>query len=628
MRITTIFWTSIIFASAILIGWSIISIKSASPNPHSYAKAETSRSLNPEIEKISYPEDAVIHKTDSSPQFSATSEQAALTFADSLIEEHNIEHYVILRRQWNGKEKELARWVFLDSQSKIIENDPKEAVNILEANRFKGEEEIDRLVRLAALNVVDDPNRAWKYLSEATLIDPKNPDLRTFKASLNETLNQERAAGSDYIAAVQYDPDNPYRREHLADFYLRKGEYRQALEILEDTMSPPSLDSIWLKTVFWSDLTIPSKRKWKEQDIPQGSLKGFVSYLLNLPPGIYWDQQTFARLPNYQEYLTNRQETFWLQLLSALKNGQEEEALKLLNDNPFHYLSWSPDLEKGLTTLLNYRLSQKNDSDRALSALFPSEGNVGNPQQLLQLLAKLSEISREQLSSAIPYQLRELLVSKIAFAIPFLAAGWSEAAIQLHAIERLPNTFPGWVAESITQAIHQNRDSKTALSFAQDQPSTSSLSLLIAKLALEANEKQIAFNALKEIYTKNDESGQRAALILGRFLMEHDNLTDAKKAILAQPSLANDAAAKEILARIAVEEGDLAKAYTLYLELEKQSLEAKSFLASKAFADGEWKRARELTEALLKEHPNNPTLTDNLKKIVTEEKRANIKLKK
>ncbi|HEV8052736.1 MAG TPA: hypothetical protein VGP47_09585 [Parachlamydiaceae bacterium] len=555
------------------------------------------------------------------PEALEANEHASLAIADSLIEANNTLKYNILRSQWRGREKEETRWIFLDAQAKILEGNNNEAAQLLEANHFRGKDETDRLVRLAALYIIDDPQRAWKYLSEATQNDPKNPDLRTFKASLGESLKHDQIANADYIVAVQYDPENPYRREQLADYYLRSRQYPQALEILEDTMSAPSLDSIWLKTIFWSHMAVPHTETWNQQDIPQGTLRDLVSYVLALPAGITWDQRAFAMIPDHELYLNTRQETFWLQLFSALKSGEEENALKLIDNNIFHYVSWAPDLENGLKTLLNYRLLQKANPGKGLSSIIANGSEVENPQQLLQLLSSLSDAPAEQLSSAIPYHLQDFLLGKEAFTMPFYAIGWTEAALQLHSMEKLPDTVPGWVAEATTKAINQNRDSKAALAFAMNQKSTPALSLLIAEIALASDEKQIAFNALKSIYTTNDVSGQKAALMLGQFLVEHNNLPDAKKALLTHPSLSNETPAKEILARIAMQEGDLNKAYMLYLDIEKNSSEAKSFLAKKAFAEKDWPRARQLTEALLKEHPENPTLTDNLHRIIAEAKK-------
>lgn len=678
MRITTIFGTSITLAAGILIGWTFSNLNPmphltpSQPSPlHTHAQESHTAlptAAMPEInldlqqaERLlvsSRPIEALAILSGISPTIDLSSadgkewlrllvdayaatdnqnqlvvlynqfpealdsnEHAALAIADSLMEAQNTLKYNILRSQWQGREKEETRWIFLDAQAKILEGKNSEAAQLLEANHFRGKDETDRLVRLAALYIIDDPERSWKYLNEATRHDPKNPDLRTFKASLGESLNHDHIANADYIVAVQYDPENPYRREQLADYYLRSRQYPQALEILQDTMSAPSLDSIWLKAIFWSNLAIPHKGPWNAQDVPSGGLKDLVNYLIALPAGITWDERSFAMLPDHELYLNTRQETFWLKLLSALKSGQEESALKLLDDNIFHYVSWAPDLEKGLKTLLRYRIQQKANPNKGLSSIIANNSDAENPQQLLQLLGSLSEMPAEQLSSAIPYHLQELLQGKEAFTMPFVAVGWTEAAIQLHALDKLPEMIPGWVAVAMTNAIKQNRDSKAALAFAMNQKATSALSLLIAQIALDADEKQTAFNALKSIYTVNDANGQKAALLLGQFLVEHNNLPDAKKALMTHSALSNDTAAKEILARIALQEGDLNKAYTLYLGIEKNSSEAKSFLAKKAYADKDWTRARQLTEALLKDYPENPTLTDNLQKIIAEAKK-------
>lgn len=672
MRITTIFGTSLTLAAGVLIGWSFsnqnffhsffsqspvqqeISAKFEEPsqtktNPdlnRSKRLLNASRpiealailsELSPNIDLASHDgkewlrllvdvyavtdnKDQLVQIYNQFPWIAESNEYAALTVADHLIKQQNTSEFNQLRQKWEGKEKEPARWVFMDTQLKILNGDKSSAAALLEGYHFRGKEETDRLVRLAALYLVDNPKLSLEYLSEAVENDPKNPDILTFKASLSEAMKNNAIAAADYIKAVQNDPESPYRREQLADFYLRAKQYPDALEILQDTMSAPSTDTIWLKNLFWSRLTTPLKDSWKKQDIPQGTFKNLAGYILMLPTGIYWDQGIFKNLPDHQFYLDTRQETFWLRLLSVLKNKQEKVALQLLDENIFHHASWAPDLEKSLRTLIRFRLMQNNEKNKVFAS-FQGEKNIDTPEQFLQLLANMSEISTEQLPFAIPLYLQDILLSQEAFSIPFLAVGWTEAAIQLQVPENIPETFPSWIPESITKAINQNRSSQDALAFALNQKSTPSLSLLIAEIAMNSDEPKLAFNKLKELYTRNDVTGRRAALLLGQFLLEQENLGDAKKALLAQPFLANDVKAREILARIALQEGNLKKASMIYSELEKDSSEAKSFLARKAFTEKEWSKARELTEALLKEHPKNAILAGNLQKIIAEEKR-------
>lgn len=68
-------------------------------------------------------------------------------------------------------------------------------------------------------------------------------------------------------------------------------------------------------------------------------------------------------------------------------------------------------------------------------------------------------------------------------------------------------------------------------------------------------------------------------------------------------------------ARQAHYSGDIKLAQRLYQTILDHSTEAKSYLARQAFVDQEWLIARELTLQLLKEHPDNRQLWDNLSKI-------------
>lgn len=587
MRITTLLSVCIALAVGVLIGWTVNSIQNPTP-------------------AISFP-----NSVSEAPPFVAYRPHAEPPHANSPLAPPPIDR----------TSPEFARQIFEEVQTYLNKGQTQQAITLLQANRFKNRDETERLVHLAALYVVEDPEQAWSYLAEAANQDPKNADLRMFKASIEETLEHNQAAQSSYIAAVQYDADNPYRRELLADFYLRTEQYLKALEILQDSLSAPSLDSIWLKAFFWSHIVKPAIQMTSTQEVPEGTLHDLTVYLLNLPAGTLWDQQAFNKLADSQTVTNTRQETFWLKLLSLLKAGQEDAALQLLNATPFQYSSWAPKLEKGLKTLIHYRQAYNLSSNRTIIATSPLLEKIDSPKQLLHALASLSETNPDLLSSAIPYQMQAYLLSKEAFALPFLAVGWTEAALQLHALEKFPETFPEWMAESLTQALRHNRDLKTALSFALAQKSTPSLALLIAEIALEADEEQIAFNHLKALYPQQNASGQQAALLLAQFLLDHDNPQDAKKALQAQPALEKELAARELLARIALEEKDLKKAYSIYLGIENESSEAKSFLARKAFADKDWSRARMLTESLLKQYPNNPVLTGNLEKIIAEERR-------
>lgn len=561
-------------------------------------------------------------------------EHSSITVAKAILANHQTDAYKKIRQNWKGREREKEQWFFLDAEALVSEGNQSAASSLLCSRSFEGEAETERLVRLALIHLVEDPKLSWKYLTEASQKDPENACLNSFKAALLESANKRDMALNEHISAIQKDPENPLLREELADFYLRTCQYSSALKILQDSLSEPSLDSIWLKTLFWNRVIQPVKYRWSADNIPQGDLKPLIEYLVALPPGIFWNSEAFQRLPNAENYLANHQETFWLRLLMALKNGSEQEAFDLLQQNSFQTISCKPELESNLKTILAYRIAQQkqeaNISDLPSHTLgLTNHTTEDGPQKFLDNLALLSSVPISQITMAeLSKDFQEVITSKEAFTATFLAAGWDEAALQLHALPILPSSFPGWISYALTEAIDRNKGKAQAIQFALKQTPTPELNLLISQLSIAAKQPEIAIGQLKNLYKRNDPIGIDAAKLLSKIYLEQGDNNAAKEAILAQPNLANELASKEILARIALQSGDIIAANTLYLNLEKESSEAKSYLARKAFADKDWKRAKFLTQELIKIHPNNDVLKENLHKIDIEEQKENFTIKR
>lgn len=418
--------------------------------------------------------------------------------------------------------------------------------------------ETERLIHLAAQLVIDNPQQAVDILSEASLKDPHNADIHLYIANLHESMHNQQEALNSYIRSVQHAPNNIALRELLVDFYLRHQQYTDAMQVLQDALDPPTSDSLWLKALFWSRITIPIEPSLSQLTIPTGPLKSLDTYLKELPQGIFWNENAFASVDNNEIYLKTQQETFWLRLFSCLKTNNETAALTLLQQNPFQSESFAPDLEKALTTILIYRNTQKQNlplnTDVFYLAHITPDSLINTSQAFLNTLKNLSTTPPHELDFAIPQTIKEILTGPEAFAIACLAAGWNEAALQLHRQRILPETTPSWVISALIHAIQINRGTDIA-----------------AKVALE----QIASPQVEIIQ-------------------------------------------KELLAQIAIQNGDILKATAYYKEIETKSNEAKSYLASKAFSDKDWARAKTLTEELLKEYPDNPKLLDNLKKITAQ----------
>lgn len=539
-------------------------------------------------------------------------EITALASAELFLDTHDFSAYTNLRQQWKGREIELGNWLFTDARALLLAGRREAAITLLDSLPLTGSEETERLVQLAALNVVEHPQKAWGYLVEASVKDPNNADLKIFKASLLESVNKHEMALKEYMGAIEKSPNNPYLQEQLADFYLRTERYPQALEVLHEALQKAPLDTTWLKALFWSSVAAPLDIPWPSQSIPAGQLKPLIEYLQSLPSGTFWNETAFTRLASNENYLTQRQETFWLRLLEELKNRKEKEALQLINENPFQETSWAPHLEKSLKTILTYRLYQPQTENFQADK---TSSSPLSPQQLFDILAtQNNHVENVHFSSDIDH----LLKSDEIFAAAFLANGWNEAAIQLHVLPIIPSQFPTWIAYGLAKALQQNRGDKPALAFAKEQIATPEITLLLAQMALKDGKRQEGFNLLLNIYKNKDSIGSQAALLIAPLFLEQSNTKDGKEALLMHASLANDIKAREILARIFIKEGENETAYRLYQSIEGYSPEAKSFLARKAFMDRDWRQAKLLTEELLEIHPENQVLQENLKRIITE----------
>lgn len=546
-------------------------------------------------------------------------EAIALSAASSFLESNNLSAYDNLRQQWSGRETDHGGWLFLDAAERLQTGQRQAAIDILDSTSLTGTEETERLIRLAALNVVEAPQKAWGYLVEASAKDPSNPDLQTFKASLLESANKKDMALKEYISAVKKEPSDPYLKQQLADFYLRAEHYPQALQVLQESLKAPSLDSLWVQALFWSSVVSPFDTTLNVKDIPIGELEPLAAYLQALPTGIYWNAEAFARLPDAAKYLASRQETFWLRLLAALKTGNYNEALQLMNVNPFQSDLWAPLLSRSLKTILNYQNLYKF-SKLGLAAIpqtAPIDAEAfSSDQKFLETLASLSDLPPQ--SILLNPEMRDFVLSKEVFAAIFLANGWEEAGIQLHVLSIIPESYPKWIAYAVTKALHNNRSDEAALAFAKQQTPSNELTLLTAELALADGRRQEAFNLLANIYKQKDAAGNKAALLIAPLFLDQSNTKGAKEAILGHSDLSNNVQARELLARAFLKEGEQETAYRLYLSIENYSSEAKSYLVRKAFIDKDWPNAKKLTEELIENHPDNTVLRENLKKINAE----------
>lgn len=552
------------------------------------------------------------------PHSFATREDASLILADAFILQKDGKQFYDLRKKWEGKESRKAEWLLLDVDASLLNNNRQQAIKYLESGSLEGDFEVNRLVRLALLFIQDNPKAAWEYLSVANDKDPDNIDIYIYRARLLESVDKKKLAFDELQKALEIAPDNIFLKDLIGDFYLRNGHYHEAMAIWLDSFDGPILDTVLLKALFWNRMITPVKYDWNSVVPPTGKLHSLNSYLLELPLGQYWDVNSFQKSPNYKSILSNQQAAYWLRLVDALKANNEDVALQLMESNPFIKESWDPSLERVLRQLLVY-----HSISRFANAEESEKWDFSNNQEkfatgenaffdyLNQVIANPNLLEEDK-------EFKNLLNSKEAFVVAFLSSGWLEAGLSLLNDKSLSNGLPDWVSIAVVEAIQTNRGTEEALKFAAQQPLTHPLSNFISDVVKTTKISHKFQNTLKNMASQPSEKGARAAWLLSLINLEKGDYQAAKEVILSQSLLANVQLGKETLARIALLEGDSDEADRLYSQLEMQSIEAKSYLARKAFIEGNWEKARSLTEQLLRVYPDSELLKDNLKKIAFE----------
>jgi len=447
------------------------------------------------------------------PEALLNNEQASLLAAEGyLMSDRDIE-YQTLRQKWKNKELNPTAWLLMDGDHLISTGQVKEAKEHLINHQFDGKEETVRLIKLALLDTPSNPKTAIEYLDQAQATDPKNLDIAIYKAKIYEMTGNEELSLAEYTKALKDDPKNVYILDQLADLYLKNHLYSSAIATWEKGLSAQYSDSLWVKSIFWSRMTEAPRNNWKQLGNPSGELKPFITYLISLKPNQFWDAAEFAKLAHSEEYLETQQAAFWLRLISALKNRDQEAAWNLLQTNAHHEGSWNRPLELTLTQALSYLKTGELLRD---SALITHE-HLDNP--LLEQLLSGTSLSEEN---------QTLLKSDEAFSALFLAAGWPEPALEMHEMAILPDHIPTWYPYELAKAMLKNRDAHSALEFAKAQKAEWQLMLFTKELTARETLKAGDEFAAGQIYESIESESTEAKSYLARKAFQEKNWVKAK----------------------------------------------------------------------------------------------------
>ncbi len=548
---------------------------------------------------------------DYTPEALLDHEDAALLIAEHYIENRQFQEYQMFRNYWRGYEHADETWLSFDVDRLLAEGRQGEAINLLNSRTFSGETDAFRLLRLAILTMKEEPKEAWNYLSKATKKDPLNAEVRFYRGKLLESLGDEEAALNEYLGAIDLDPQNPSLKNFVGDLFIRKKAFSDAIRFWSRSLDENCEEEAWIKFLFWKQVAKPVQAQVQP---PQGNriLQQYAQYLNSLKPGEFWKNDAFQQILYSRDLQKTEQSTFWLKLIQSFKQSKLREAWQLLQNNPFYANSWDKDLEDTLKYLLIYR--GFGTDEVAIDTISFQMLHIEHSDDYFPLLAALAKHSQPGYPTIeTKEELDKFLQSKDAVAAIFLKAGWTEAARHLYPYESPSRCAPEWVSLDFVAALADNVSIAKAVEYAAIIPRTPHLPDLVFSLLHRAQESEQEIFSLHKRAQQNTENGYRLADFLCQIYLDHDQYAEAKKIILNHKKLQSSLQGQEKLARIALNQGEIELAERIYSKIERESVEAKSYQARKAYNEKNWQRAKELTEDLLREYPDSTTLKDNLR---------------
>lgn len=537
------------------------------------------------------------------PRVVGQDQAKALAVAEGLIATRSLGRYRALRDVWLTRPHNDAAWFVLEADALMAQGKKQEATALLNSHTFDGPEDSRRLIRLAGYSVDDNPEQSWKLLEEALVKDPKNLYLRRYRGQIREKLQQYALAQREYGLAIEKSPNDPHFYQPLAEFFIRRGQIKLALETWKKALPLPDSDLVRLHVLFWTRVGVPMPVDWAALPASQSPLAPLIAYLMTLPADRMWDDVTFERLPDYQRYLKAYQETFWLRVIEALRQRKEESALDLVNNDVFISQSWSPDLVDALKAILTYRRDGALKKDEN-----PLDRREFVTVHFSPLFRDLEESTR--LSTPLTAETTHLLSGRYAFPVAFFTAGWFRAGLAFEHPATLPAGLPEWVPALYARAIWQAVGPLQALHFVNLQPVTDQTSLIKGQLMISLGSWDAGLRQLQPLLPQATDIGLRATYLTALVLLKEERYNEAKAVLVKNPLVGQTVIGKELEARIANAQRPIQRADRSDPGIGKQSLEWKRPLVKEARADDHAGSAPQLVESLIIDFPDERTLIE------------------
>ena len=550
-------------------------------------------------------------------------ESASVLLARGFMQANMSAQFDRVRSVWRGHERQMEAWRLLDADLLLLTGDIRKAEKLLRTAQPNAETEASRMVRLALVTADRDLEGACKLLDQAVALQPTNCTARWSRGEILERLGRIRLARVEYVSALASAPGNSYWRDQLAEFYLRAHNHDLALDTWLETPAKPVPDFIQLKTRFFQRVHRPSPKSSPDATT-SGELERLVQFVDGIKPGRFFDSEAFKRLPYASTYAAQRPEVFWLRVLDALKTGNDSAALDLLTTEPPKLQSWDPDLAGALLRVLYFRRKQSLNPSGFKFATSWGETNRPAFFALLERAAREERASPDHKAKLAP-EFASLLTGSNIFSHLFLTAGWREAALQLRRWPQVEPGEPDSLSAAYAQALRLNRNPQAALEFLGNGALPLATTLVRAELLLEVGRREDAIGQLRGMAKHSSSAGVTAASLLALDSADRKEFDLARRYVAEQPLLAQSDLGKEILARMALAENRPLDAEAIYRGISNTSIEAKTWLARKAFSEGKRDEARRIINESLALLPDSPQLRESLAAIDTAEAPAKAK---
>lgn len=532
-------------------------------------------------------------------------EKADLILAREAVWARDFAKVSALREKWQKQSQVPMSWRLLEVDQLAASGNKEKAREILRSDEWTGEMKALRFARLALLDA-REPWKAMESIDEGLKINPREPELLSFRAQIQEAAGRITDARLDYVAAVLSEPANPLYRDMLANFQMRIGEPSNAADTWRDAAAETKVGIFAFKAWFWSKMIgIPLSRPLPKLEQP--GWKEVTEAMLELPEGAFLSPQLDHSLSALRE-LKDRPEMAWLKVLDALARKDWQRAAERLD---WGFPANADALIPGMASRLyvNAMVVAGSDARAALKGRkFPDLSPDAHPYLLEFEQWKARDTKQED-----PFV--GWMKQPASLVAMLYAHGWQGAAVDLGGGVKLPLTgeWPKWFDYGYARCLLARSGAKISQQWLETLPRQSEAAqLTYAEILLTQGKPEEGLKKLSELAQQSSPHASRAAWTLALAELDRGNIKAASEVVNAQAELKESVPGQEILARCALVEQKRDVATSIYTKLGEQSVDAMIFLSKEAFAAKNWAEARKWTILLARRFPSEPKFRENL----------------